>query len=167
MTESTFHLVTLGCTFAPREGERFDRAWVQVKLSAGASGWSMLPERAASPVKITRQVEIGADVKFAAAKATVGTERELDQIYVEALNLLKDSPTWRFTRVEGHELDAQQRLLLIVRAPRATATTGEVRLRVVFRRRLLGPLSYRLSIPDTPYTDPDDPLAGRFVLNST
>jgi hypothetical protein len=163
-----FHMVVLGCTFAPKESERFERAWVQVKLSTAADeaaiGWSMLPERETQAHRDTRQVELAASLKFVTAKVSGGSERESEDAFVEALNILMDSPTWRFTRVHNHELEGAHRLVLVVRSPAAAQTDGDVRLRAVLNRKALGLLSYRISAAEDPDALSDDPVAARFVL---
>ena len=165
-----FQMVVLGCTFEPYDNERFDRAWVQIRLSADgakpAIAWSMFPARSTRAYTLSRQIEVGATLQFAAAKVSGGEEREGEEAFVEARNLLRSDPTWRFTRIEGQEIRDEHRLVLMVKAPADVQTTGEIRLRAILRRRNFGLISYKVSVPEAPYERPGDPLSGRFVLGA-
>lgn len=168
--DARFHMIVLGCTFEPREDERFERAWVQVRLSSGAAApaiaWSMLPERSSRPYNLNRQVEVGAALHFVSAKVSGGKEQQIDEAFVEARNLLRSDPTWRFTRVDGHDIVDEHRLVLMVKAPQEVETTGEVRLRAILRRRKFGPVTYKVTVPEAPYQGEGDAPSSRFVLRA-
>src|SRR5271166_3148112 len=57
--QSSFHAVQLSCTFAPGEGESFERAQIEVRLSIkGGSSEQQPYVYSMSPLKIAQKIEV-------------------------------------------------------------------------------------------------------------
>ncbi len=107
--------------------ERYDRAWLTVKLvrpdgaEPAAIAWSIKPDRLSSPVTRSTKVSLGPKLTIADAgiDASVerGTERIIQDVSLDALNEKTPEPEWRLRRTDSAELEGCARFALIVRAP--------------------------------------------------
>lgn len=155
-----FHAVHVACTFTPQGDERFIRAWVGFELTSDEGeapiAWSMTPDKLTHPLKLTGSVELGADVKFVGMKSTGTQEREIDEAYLVAINLLRADPTWEFSATPSQPLDVSQRLSLIVQRRANLTGRGKLRLRALVQRRHFKAFPYDVSLtaPDTPLSFP-------------
>lgn len=162
--EFAFCLVHLACSFRPREGEPFANAWLEVLL-ARADGmprplpvaWSMYPRRLEKAVEVSRTVRLGASLKVEdIAGAESGMEQEErwthHEVYLQALNELQPNPIWEFHSTPRAEIRGLQRLVLVVRAPKAAPAQATVRLSATVRRKRLGIIPYTTAHPGAPDT---------------
>jgi hypothetical protein len=144
-----FHLVHLGCTFMPGDGDRFDQAWLSVQLarSDGDSpppiAWSLAPDRASRPVTNPRTITLGAKLLIEAS-VEVQTSGSHTETFVTTYGLQEPNCSWEFTRTSLDELRGTQRLALITRSPKDVSVTGTISLRATFTRPRFSKITYRL-----------------------
>jgi len=151
-----YSLVHLASTFQPQEDETFDKAWVQIQLECVDGGdipmpiaWSMTPAKISQPVTFSTGVSVGASLKFVHIDGSFERNLERDAIFLEALNELRYDPVWEFSRTAKSDLRGSQRLVMVVRAPKAATVRGHLHLKAtIIKHRFLKAFSYRVLFPD-------------------
>src|SRR5215470_5949038 len=127
-----YTIIDLAVTFNPSNDEVIDRAWVQILLgpSHGPPGtavaWSMIPEKIASPLSLAAGFEVKADLKLVTVGASTSRNITRENVFLEALNLLRSDPTWQFARSESTEIRGSQHLVLVVRSPARSSVSGSL-----------------------------------------
>ncbi|MEV6304140.1 hypothetical protein AB0M02_32375 [Actinoplanes sp. NPDC051861] len=149
-----FHLVHLGCSFRPADGVRIARAEVGVRLKAPDATadqpivWSLTPQRAERPVEVTRGVTLGAKLAFVEATVESNSQGTGAEVFIESFGLLESACSWEFRRSDREEIRGTQRLALVVRAPRAENTVGQLTVKATITYRRWRMFPFRAVLPD-------------------
>ena len=145
----------LACTFQPQEDETFDKAWIQIQLECADGvdmpipiAWSMTPTKISQPITFSSGLSVGASLKFLHVDGSFQRELARDLIFLEALNEMRADPTWAFSRTRQADLRGSQRLVMVVRAPKAATVRGKLHLKATVQRRFLKVFPYRVSFPN-------------------
>jgi hypothetical protein len=115
----------------------------------------MYPRRLEKAVQVWRTVRLGGSLKVEGiASAESGVEQEErwthQEVYLQALNELQPNPIWEFRSTPRAEIRGLQRLVLVVRAPKAAPVRATVRLSATVRRKRLGIIPYTTAHPGAP-----------------
>jgi hypothetical protein len=123
-----YHLVHLAITAVSESGQaQFESLSVALRLSAtqpapAPVAWSMTPLRVTDVAQLTTTFHLGPQLKLFNVEAELGAvdhevARPSTQIYLEALNELRNDPTWALRRTRDMKIRGTHRLALVVRAP--------------------------------------------------
>ncbi len=150
-----YSLVHLASTFQPQENEIFEKAWIQIQMESvngenisSPIAWSMIPAKISQPITFSTGVSVGASLKFVHIDGSVEHEIKRDAIFLEALNELRSDPVWEFSRTAKVDLRGSQRLMMLVRSPKAATVRGHLHLRATLKYQFLKVFSYRVLFPD-------------------
>jgi hypothetical protein len=157
---SGFYLIHLACTFHPADDDPFYEAWLTVNLSRTDEGnkerpiaWSMKPKRQGKDVEITKELNLGADLKFMDAGVEVGskksTKRANEEVFIQAFGELQSETFWEFRRFEGAEIRGSYRFAMIVEVPKGINALGVVNAQAKIKRKALG-ITYRTDFENAP-----------------
>jgi hypothetical protein len=152
--QSDFYLVTMACSFQPKEDEPFEKAWLHVNLDRAdgvkdprPSAYSMRPLKASREIKQSRSIKLGADLKIMGVGFEAGGERGVDksgeEVFVQAYGELTADPFWQFSSREGALLDGSYRLALVVDVPKSVRAQVSVNLEATVRHTFLKLIPYR------------------------
>jgi hypothetical protein len=134
-----YDYVRLGCSFYSAEGERFDKAWMEVDLTSDAPdtaiAWSMLPDNVHESVKRTSKAKIGSKLQFLSSE--MAEEEQVDQKLYSIRGYREGSarPFWEMRQTSLANLDGLFRFHLIVRSVHNQETRGIVRLSTMIGAR--------------------------------
>ncbi len=137
-----YDYVRLGCTFCPRNDERFEKAWLKVTLEAEPAqpvaapiSWSLFPLNEYDSIKESVSAKITAPAKI--LNAEVGTSSEITKkLYsLRGYREGKPDPFWEMYSNQASTLDGSIRLHMVVRSAATSSTVGKVRLEAVISNR--------------------------------
>jgi hypothetical protein len=137
-----YDYVRLGCSFGPQNGERFEKAWLNVTLKPEAAGgaeapisWSIFPVDASQDMEQTTSTKFGSTAKLLSAE--IGSSAKVvKKLYtLKGYREGKPNPFWELYSNEADALDGIVRFHMVVRSPASVATLGEVRLEAVISNR--------------------------------
>ncbi len=125
---STFSVMQASVTFESAPGDPpLESAALGLRLFTTEAGetpiaWSMAPERAAHPVQTGTTWRLGPKLTISNVEASAGewqhtTSRTVDEVFLEAVHLLRSDPEWRFRRTSAVQLAGAHRLAMVVRGP--------------------------------------------------
>lgn len=154
-----FYLTHMKCTFKPAEKEQFMQAWINISLARDDRGreprpvmWSMQPEKLARNVEVTKEVTLGASLKFEDIGTEAGGKREekwtVEKVFLQAYGEGESEAYWQFNQTAGVEIDGLYSLNMIIYCPKNIKVRGTVSLRATVKRKRLGILSYTTDHPD-------------------
>jgi len=152
--QSDFYLVTMACSFQPKEDEPFEKAWLHVNLDRAdgdkdprPAAYSMRPLKTSKEVKQSRSVKLGADLKILdvgfEGGVEQGTERSKEEVFVQAYGELTAAPFWEFRGGKEAPLDGSYRLALVVDVPKSVKAQVAVNLEATVRHTFLRLIPYR------------------------
>lgn len=154
-----YHIVYMNLSFAARPvTPRLASATLSMKLSATVRtpepiALSMSPRRMSDTTEVQRVFRLGPQLTLADVDASLGeigktTSRKEDEVFLQAMRLLRSDPAWEFRRTRTRDIEGSYDLVMIVRAARNAATgitctvtaSTKAHLRRWYRRELLDPL---------------------------
>jgi len=152
--QSDFYLVTMACSFQPKEDEPFEKAWLHVNLGRAdgvkdprPGAYSMRPLRTSKEVKQSSSIKLGADMKIMdvgfEGGVEKGAEKSKDDVSVQAYGELTADPFWEFRSREDVPLDGSYRLALVVDVPKGVKAQAAVNLEATVRHTFLKLIPYR------------------------
>jgi hypothetical protein len=141
----SYHLVHVALTAVSEPGQdRFERLGIVLNLTsvlnpAAAEGtegavpeakpiaWSMAPMRVTDTSQLTTTLHLGPQLKLFGVEAELGSvERSRTssdaQVYLEALNELREDPGWELHRTRSMAIRGSHRLALVLRLPADAST---------------------------------------------
>lgn len=137
-----YDYVRLGCTFCPQNGERFEKAWLTVKLKPDEAqfkipptSWSIFPLEDHDKIEESASAKIGASVKLVSAEVSGSSKGERKLYKIRGYREGKPNPYWEMYSNEANTLDGALRFHMVVRSASASPTLGEVRLEAVISNR--------------------------------
>jgi hypothetical protein len=154
--QSDFYLVTMACSFQPKEEEPFEQAWLYVHLdrSDGAkdprpTAYSMRPLKTSREIQQSNSIKLGADFKLMGVGFETGGGRDekttREDVLVQGFNELSPEPFWQFNARDGAPLDGSYRMALVVEAPKSVGARVAVNLEATVRHTFLKLIPYRSS----------------------
>lgn len=153
-----FFLIHLACTFVPTDGESFDKAWIQIRLSRSDGrdapkpvAWSMKPQKLSEDLEVTQTAKIGSKLELLEAGLESGQKRTYKLVYLQPLNELQWNPAWHLKSIEGVDIDGSYRFQLIVQSPADVGALGEIELTAELRRKKWGLIPYKAALPGAPH----------------
>jgi hypothetical protein len=137
-----YDYIRLGCSFGPRNGERFEKAWLNVTLKPDVAGgadnpisWSLFPLDASQELEESSSTKFGSTAKLLSAEIG-SSSKVVKKLYsMKGYREGKPNPFWELYSNEADALDGIVRFHMVVRSPAAVATLGEVRLEAVISNR--------------------------------
>jgi hypothetical protein len=147
-----YDYVRLGCTFCPRNGERFEKAWLSVSLKTETGqtavapiSWSLFPLNEYDSVEESVSTKIGSTGKI--VNAEVGASSKLTKrLYsLRGFREGQPDPYWELSHNEVSDLNGSIRFHLIVRSGAGNPTLGQVQLEAVIGKRSF--LAFRVKRP--------------------
>jgi hypothetical protein len=155
-----YDLVRLGCTFNPTEGEPFERARLEIELEAEDArdvappvAWSMEPETGFESVELSRNVQIGTELRFVSGSATRSAKSEQKEYFLRAYRLQKHNPYWELRRTGHTDIIGHYSFNLIFRSAVASRTRGVIGLGATVRKRKFILMHEEESFPDRPFLE--------------
>jgi hypothetical protein len=137
-----YDYVRLGCSFEPRNGERFDKAWLKVELKTQTPlavdtpiAWSIFPLETSQDVEESTSTKFGSTAKLLTAEIGSSTKIAKKLYSMKGYREGKANPFWELYSNEAEALDGIVRFSMVVRSPAGVATMGEVRLEAVISNR--------------------------------
>jgi hypothetical protein len=152
--QSDFYLVTMACSFQPKEDAPFEKAWLHVNLDRAdgvkdprPAAYSMRPLKTSKEVKQGRSIKLGADFKILDVGFEGGVENtqenSREEVFVQAYGELTAEPFWEFRARADAPLDGSYRLALVVEAPKSVKAQVAVNLEATVRHTFLKLIPYR------------------------
>jgi hypothetical protein len=137
-----YDYVRLGCSFGPQNGERFEKAWLNVTLKPEAGGaielpisWSMFPLDASQELEDSTSTKFGSTAKLLSAEIGSSSKVKKKLYSMKGYREGKPNPFWELYSNDADALDGIVRFHMVVRSQAAVATLGEVRLEAVISNR--------------------------------
>jgi len=139
--------VRLFCSFFPEQGETFEKAWLNVDLSANGAAqpdalpiaWSVTPETQYDSVQRTLSATLGSELKFTPAKVTAGLSGQetaaLKRYFIRSYSVGGAKPFWEMAHTDLASINGSFAFHLVIRSSRATETKGVVKLSAVIGAR--------------------------------
>jgi hypothetical protein len=137
-----YDYVTFRATFMPLERAQFERAWIEVQLSAQRGreapiAYSLAPDRIADVTQLTHKAKVGARLQFLSGEMGAEEGKEAREYVLRAWREHTASPYWELSRTDTTPLVGTFPLHLIVRSPVESRATGCISVRAVIERRTL------------------------------
>jgi hypothetical protein len=153
-----YYHILLAASFRPKEGEPFERVWVQVNLAPEAQGeavaWSMFPRKETTEIDVTRTVGRNAKLGLEWASGGVSSETRKEfkeeEAFLIAYNELCPDPVWEFAKTEHMPIRGINHLHLVVRKTPGAAVTGNVSVTATVEHKRFGLFTYKAKVDDTP-----------------
>lgn len=135
-----YHYVSFTCSFGPAEGEPFERAWLEVYLSASGGGtepvaWSLSPKDAWDDIELSSKANIGAEFELISAGVDVETKQGGKSYFLRAYRERLKNPYWEFRSTDTTRIDGTYRFHMITRALAGTVGIGVLKLSATIMKR--------------------------------
>jgi hypothetical protein len=137
-----YDYVRLRCSFCPAEGEKFDKAWLEVELRPSVPGvseppltWSVRPGSEYDKVEITDAAKIGSDGKFLSAEVSSSSTKNVKLYSIRSYREGGPNPFWEMQSTELAVLDGSFAFHLVVRSPTTVKTDGSLKLSTIIGTR--------------------------------
>mgnify|MGYP006276405239 CR=1 FL=1 len=135
-----YHYVSFACSFGPAEKTPFDRAWLQVELSAaGRAGtttaWSMSPRNVWDKAEVSTTANVGAEFKLISTGIEAGISTESKVYFLRAYRERTARPYWEFRATQTSSIDGSHRFHMVTRTSKGAAGRGRLNLSATMRTR--------------------------------
>jgi hypothetical protein len=137
-----YDYVRLRCSFLPRDGERFEKGWLEVDLTPSKPGvsdppvaWSMVPGSEFEKVKVTNSAKIGAKFKLITGEVSQSTTEDIKLYSIRGYREGGPQPFWEMNSNQLVELNGSLAFHLVVRSPSDVETKGSVKLSTMIGAR--------------------------------
>ncbi|HWN44993.1 MAG TPA: hypothetical protein VNW71_22405 [Thermoanaerobaculia bacterium] len=155
-----YHLVRLSMSLQPEDNESFQMVTLNVTLDCAAGNgscqpivWSMQPMHDMDVDMYTSTAKLSVDAKLLSAELGDSVVTEVKNEFITPFGLQTSTPYWVFTPTSARRISGAYQCKLIVRAPAAGPTQGEVTIDVSLERTAFMVFSYRSEYTkDTTFT---------------
>lgn len=136
-----YYLVLLSVSLEPQKNEAFKMVTLNVSLDCGSTNgspqsvaWSMQPMHDMDVETYTDSAKISSNAKLLSAEIGTGVEIAVKNEFVTPFGLQTPTPYWVFTPTSSRRISGAYQCKLIVRAPAAVHTQGQVIVDVYHER---------------------------------
>jgi hypothetical protein len=141
-----FYYVRLGCSFHSSKQEKFDQAWLEIKLASSNHKvsekpfvWSMRPLDSYETVEVTNSATISPKMTLVSGEISgnIGEQRKqaYKNYFLRAFGEGTPNPFWEFKKTELAEINGSYRFHMIIRAAVGIKVSGNVELFTRVRRK--------------------------------
>jgi hypothetical protein len=137
-----YDYVRLRCSFFPTNGEKFERAWLEVDIVSSLPdvsdppiAWSIAPNREYEEVEVTSSAKIGAKFKFLTSEVSKGSEKKIKLYSIRGYREGGPQPLWEMKSTDRVELNGSLAFHLVVRSASNVETKCSVKLSTMIGAR--------------------------------
>lgn len=137
-----YDYVRLRCSFFPSNGERFEKAWLEVNLepvqpvaSDAPMAWSIVPGTQYDTVEVTNSAKIGAKFKLVSGEVSQAAKGNVKVYSIRGYKEGGPKPFWEMNSNDMADLNGSLAFHLVVRSPVSVETRGLVKLSTMIGTR--------------------------------
>ena len=137
-----YDYVRLRCSFFPCDGEKFEKAWLEVDITASERcvsdppvAWSIVPGNEFDKVQVTNSAKIGAKFKLMEGEVSQSTTGDVKLYSIRGYREGGPQPFWEMKSNELADLNGSLAFHLVVRSPSNVDTKGSVKLSTMIGAR--------------------------------